>query len=118
MIILSNNGQTKNFYKTIGKYMRMCLLNFDNKNFKYKINACHLTDDNFKFFHKDFKKNTLHGIKCIDFEILCKPNNACYFAHITCIITMYNSESGYYRFKVYKKDTSNNFFKLEFIKQI
>lgn len=118
MIILSNNGQTQNFYKTIGKYMRMCLLNFNNDNFKYKINACHLTDDNFKFFHKDFKKNTLHGIKSIDFEILYKPNNACYFAHITCIVTMYNSESGYYRFKVYKKDASNNSFKLDFIKQI
>ena len=39
MIILSNNGQTPNFYKTIGKYMRMCLLNFNNDNFKYKINA-------------------------------------------------------------------------------
>jgi len=119
MIILSNsNGQTQSFYKTIGKYMRMCLLNFDNKNFKYLNNACILADDNFKFFHKDFKKNTLHGIKSIDFEILCKPNNACYFAHITCIVTMYNSQNGYYRYKVYKKDTVNNSFKLEFIKQI
>ena len=118
MIILSNNEQTQKFYKTIGKYMRMCLLNFDNKNFKYLNNASNISDDNFKFFHKDFKKNTLHGIKCIDFEILYKPNNACYFAHITCIVTMYNSESGYYRFKVYKKDTSNNSFKLEFVKQI
>lgn len=119
MIILSNgNGQTQSFYKTIGKYMRMCLLNFDNKNFKYLNNACILADDNFKFFHKDFKKNTLHGIKSIDFEILCKPNNACYFAHITCIVTMYNSQCGYYRYKVYKKDTVNNSFKLEFIKQI
>lgn len=118
MIILSNNVQTQNFYKTIGKYMRMCLLNFNNDNFKLLDKTCDYSDDNFKVFHKDFKKNTLHGIKCIDFEILYKPNNACYFAHITCIVTMYNSESGYYRFKVYKKDTSNNSFKLEFIKQI
>ena len=118
MIILSNNGQTQNFYKTIGKYMRMCLLNFDNKNFKLLDKTCTYSDDNLKVFHKYFKKNTLHGMKSIDFEILYKPNNACYFAHITCIVTMYNSESGYYRFKVYKKNTSNNSFKLEFIKQI
>ena len=118
MIILSNNGQAQNFYKTIDKYMRMCLLNFDNKNFKLLDKTCTYSDDNFKFFHKDFKKNTLHGIKSIDFEILYKPNNACYFAHITCMVTMYNSETCYYRFKVYKKDTLNNSFKLEFIKQI
>ena len=118
MVILSNNEQTQNFYKTLGKYMRICLLNFNNDNFKYKINACNLTDDNFKFFHKDFKKNTLHGIKSIDFEILYKPNNACYFTHITCIVIINNSESGYYRFKKKKKNTSNNSFKLEFIKQI
>lgn len=117
MIILSNsNGQTQSFYKTIGKYMRMCLLNFNNNNFKYLTDTCIL--DNFKIFHKDFKKNTLHGIKSIDFEILYEPNNACYFAHIACIVTMYNSQNGYYRYKVYKENTANNSFKLEFIKQI
>ena len=56
MIILSNNGQTQNFYKTIGKYMRMCLLNFDNKNFKYLNDASNISDDNFKFFIRILKK--------------------------------------------------------------
>ena len=67
MIILSNNGQTQNFYKTIGKYMRICLLNFDNKNFKLLDKTCTYSDDNFKFFHKDFKKNTSNNSFKLEF---------------------------------------------------
>ena len=119
MIILSNsNNQEQNFYKTINKYMRMCLLNFNNDNFKFLNRACLFSDKNFKMFHKKFKKNTTHNIKCIDFEILYKPNNAYYFAHVTCIVTMYNSQRGYYSYKVFKRNTSNNSSKLEFIEGI
>ena len=119
MIILSNsNNQEQNFYKTINKYMRMCLLNFNNDNFKFLNKACLFSDKNFKMFHKKFKKNTTYNIKCIDFEILYKPSNACYFAHVTCIVTMYNSQRGYYSYKVFKRNTSNNSSKLEFIEGI